>query len=111
MSKKMTLPEIRKYWAAQAEEHGQSPAASWSDFHVIEMEIREILGYLEEGDRIIDIGCANGYSTVQFAARKNVRIKGIDYIPEMIEAARKRTEDVREQLMGQIEFDIGDITD
>jgi len=64
MSAKFTLKQIRDYWTCQAVEHRQSSAASWSDQMMIDLEIREILQHLADGDRVLDVGCANGYSTV-----------------------------------------------
>ena len=87
---KFTLDQIRGYWAQQAVEHGQSPSASWSDFNVIDMEIREILPHLVDDERVLDIGCANGYSAIQFAAQKRIAIRGLDFIPKMIAEARAR---------------------
>jgi ubiquinone/menaquinone biosynthesis C-methylase UbiE len=107
---KFSLEQIRAYWAQQATEHGQSPAASWSDFNVIDMEIREILKYLVDGERVLDIGCANGYSAIQFAGQKRIAIRGLDFTPEMIAIARARLANVVAGLRGSVDFDIGDIT-
>jgi len=107
---KFTLDQIREYWALQAVKHGQSPKASWSDFNVIDMEIREILKYLVEGERVLDIGCANGYSAIQFAGQRRIAIRGLDFIPEMIAEARARLGNVIAGLRGSVEFGVGDIT-
>jgi SAM-dependent methyltransferase len=109
LSERYTIEQIRSFWKQQAVEHGQSPAASWSDQCVIEMEIREILLRLEDGDRVLDIGCANGFSTVHLAAQKRIEILGLDYIPEMIAEAKKRAADLSGKLTGSISFDIGDV--
>lgn len=76
---------------------------------VIEMEIRELLKHLADGDRVLDIGCANGYSTVRFASQRRIAIRGLDYIPEMIEQARLRLAGLGNSLRGKIEFEVGDI--
>jgi SAM-dependent methyltransferase len=110
MSKALGLGGIRSYWEEQARVHGQSPSASWSDTRVIEMEIREIGARLEDGERVLDIGCANGFSTVQFATLRNVRIRGVDFIPEMIAEAARRLEGPASHLSGRVEFAVGDIT-
>ena len=104
------MEQIRAFWTQQALAHGGSPAASWSDQMVIEMEIREILKRLEDGDQVLDVGCANGYSTIQFASQKRVKIRGLDYIPAMIEQARLRLIELKGKLVGTVEFDVGDIT-
>jgi len=75
----------------------------------IEMEIQQIVKRLRNGDRVLDIGCGNGYSTVQFAFHKEIEIRGIDYVPEMIEQARIRVGSVADSLQGRVEFDVGDI--
>jgi ubiquinone/menaquinone biosynthesis C-methylase UbiE len=110
MSDRFSLEQIRDFWVQQAIEHGLSPAASWSDRMVIDMEIRELLKYLEDGDRVLDIGCANGYSTMQFAIQKRINIRGVDFIPEMIEQAHSRLHMMGDQLAGAVEFDVADIT-
>lgn len=111
MTTKFTLEDIRTYWTRQASEHGQSSAASWSDTRVIDMEIHEISTRLANGDRVLDIGCANGYSTAQYACAQRIDIRGLDYIPEMIAQANARLVDIGDRLSGTVEFGIGDITD
>ena len=108
MSRKLSQEEVRGFWTEQSRKHGQSHAASWSDRMAIELEIREILKHLNDGDRVLDVGCANGYSTVAFAQQRRVQIRGLDYIPEMIDQAKARLDGVRTQ--GSVEFAVGDIT-
>ena len=109
MSTRYDAGQVREFWTAQAVEHRQSPAASWSDQMVIEMEIREMAGRLDAGDRVLDVGCANGFSTVQYAREKGIQIRGIDYIPEMIAHASERLREVASELTGKVEFAVGDI--
>jgi len=110
MPAKLELEQIRAFWTQQANEYGESPSASWSDRMVIELEIREILKWLSDGDRILDVGCANGFSTVQFASQRKAYIRGLDYIPEMIEQARRRLSRLQGQLESTVEFAQGDVT-
>jgi len=107
---KFNQKEVFNYWAEQALKHGQSPSASWSDHMVIEMEIRKLTEYLTFGDRVLDIGCANGYSTIQLASQECIRIRGIDYVPEMIVQARSRLKRLVNKLSGKVDFKVGDIT-
>src|SRR4051812_17587021 len=108
MSERLSPDEIRAYWTQQALTHGSSPDASWSDQRVIELEIREISKYLADDDRVLDVGCANGFSTVQFAAEKQIAILGVDYIPAMIETARQRLTGLASRLRGTVDFAVGD---
>jgi len=111
MTTRLTQDEVYEYWTRQAHDHGQSPSASWSDHRVIEMEIAEIIKRLSDGDHVLDAGCANGYSSVQFACSRQIHLRGLDYIPEMIEQARDRLNSMKGKLAGSVEFGLGDITD
>ncbi|MFP6692625.1 MAG: class I SAM-dependent methyltransferase [Pirellulales bacterium] len=106
---KFDLDEIKAFWTGQANEHGDSHAASWSERPVIEMEIRRLAEYLEDGDRVLDIGCANGFSTKQLAERKNVKIHGVDYIPEMIEQAKHTHAELPDAVRQRVGFSVGNI--
>jgi SAM-dependent methyltransferase len=109
VGERLTLEQIRQYWTDQAKTHGSAPAASWSDVGAIDLEIREITKRLDDGDRVLDVGCANGYSTVQFAARKQITIRGVDYVPAMIDEARARVATLADRLRGTADFAVGDV--
>ena len=106
---KFNLEQIFEYWEQKAIKFGSSPAASWGDQPVMEMEIRENLRWLEEGDRVLDVGCANGYSTLHYALQKEVHILGVDVVPKMIEAANELLEQMKDRLRGTAEFATSDI--
>jgi ubiquinone/menaquinone biosynthesis C-methylase UbiE len=110
MTQPFGLDEIRAFWRNQAVEFGDSHAASWSDRYVMEMEIREILRRLDDADRVPDVGCASGWSTLSFASQKRLDLVGVDYIPAMVEQARRRLATLKNQLVGTVSFDVGDIT-
>lgn len=107
---KLSENEIREFWRNQAVSFGEDHKASWTDVHAINLEISEISKRLRNGMRVIDIGCANGFSTVSFAQRFDINIKGLDYIPEMIAAANARLAAPEAPLLGTVAFGVGDIT-
>ncbi|MBT9585548.1 class I SAM-dependent methyltransferase [bacterium] len=111
MSQQLSLEEIREFWSQQAILHGQKPDASWSDYRVIEMEIREIISFLQDGDRVLDVGCANGFSSIQFVMSKALRVHGVDYIPEMIDMARQRLSSAAPEVRERLSFAVGDAMD
>ncbi len=110
MKSRLNQSEVFEYWTNQARDHGQSPSVSWSDHCVIEMEISEITKHLADGDKVLDVGCANGYSSMQFACARSIQLRGLDYVPEMIEQAKLRLDAMQDNLPGSVEFDVGDIT-
>jgi ubiquinone/menaquinone biosynthesis C-methylase UbiE len=107
---KLNENEIRDYWRNQAITFAEDHRASWADVYAINLEIAEISKRLRNDTRVIDIGCANGFSTVNYARRFNLNIKGVDYIPEMIAAANDRLSAEAAQLVGAVSFAVGDIT-
>ncbi len=110
MARRFGFEEIHRFWTEQALRHGLSPAASWSDRPVLDLEVREIAKHLADGQRVLDVGCANGYSTVRLAASHEVSVRGLDVIPEMIAQARQRLVGLPAELARRLEFDVGDVT-
>jgi SAM-dependent methyltransferase len=106
----MTPDEIRAYWTDQARIHGAAPAASWSDIWAIDLEIRELSKWIDDGDRVLDVGCGNGYSAAQLAARRRIHLRGLDYVPALIDHARARAAGLEGRLAGTLNFAVGDIT-
>ena len=105
---KLKEHEIRDYWRDQAINFGDDYRASWTDGYAIDLEIAAISKHLRDGMRVIDIGCANGFSTLHYARRFNIDAKGVDYIPEMIAAANERLA-AQAGLAGTVAFEVGDI--
>lgn len=105
------LEEIRAYWVEQARRHGSSHAATWSDRHAIQLEIREILAHLRDGQRVLDCGCGNGYSDARYATERDIALTGIDYVPEMIAAATKTRDRLADDVRRRLKFRVGDVTD
>ena len=106
---KFSDDEIRDYWRNQAVSFGDDHRASWTDRHAIDLEVAAISDRLRDGMRVIDIGCANGFATLSYARRFRLDIKGVDYIPEMIAAAKERLAALAVPPAGEVAFATGDI--
>lgn len=99
------LDEIKNYYKARAtaDRYVTSP-----DFNLREVEIEYLARWLQEGVKILDVGCGNGYSTLRHASRFNASFVGIDFVPEMVQAANLLAKEF--QLKGQSHFEVGDVT-
>jgi ubiquinone/menaquinone biosynthesis C-methylase UbiE len=93
---------IKEFWDDQARTHGLSHSASWGDNFAINLEIENISKHIKDGDKVLDVGCANGYSTIAQSIRKNIDITGVDFSEPMIEQAKKT-------INKGINFSVGDI--
>lgn len=109
MTEKYTPDQVRDYWNEQVASHGDSVTASWSDEYAVELEICEISKYLNDGDTVVDLGCAVGYSTVRFAMDRKIAIRGLDYIPDMIKRAQARLASAAVPLQERVDFRVGDV--
>lgn len=104
----MKPDDVRAHWEAQAARHAGAPEASWSDVRVMELEVRELSRRLSPAASVLDVGCANGWSTLRLAAAGDATFRGIDYVPAMIDAARARLAEQEPELRGRVRFDVGD---
>lgn len=106
------LKTIKTFWEAKAKEYGGSHKSSWEDHFCMQLEIDTLSSYITEGDRVLDIGCGNGISTLELAMNKKISIKGIDYAEEMISTAVKLHDESSDRgLKGTVFFAVGDVLD
>jgi ubiquinone/menaquinone biosynthesis C-methylase UbiE len=75
------------YWEKNAAKYKTSHSVSWGDANMIQLEIKNILNYIEDGDYVLDAGCSNGYSTFTIAAARDIQVKAFDYSKKSIEYA------------------------
>lgn len=106
--KKMSKDYIKQYWENQGHVHGESHWASWGDNWMIDLEIETIGKHINNGDQVLDVGCANGYSTFrQLNSHNLASITGVDFAANMIMAAN--TSKQQKELDDIISFFEGDV--
>lgn len=105
----MSTNHIREYWESQGRTHGDSHWASWGDNWIIDLEIETIGKHIKDGDHVLDIGCANGYSTFRQASTRNLAsITGVDFASNMVAAAQSTK--LERGLGNNISFLEGDVS-
>lgn len=104
----MEADYIKAYWEQQGHTHLDSHWASWGDNWMIDLEIETIGTHLKDGNSVLDVGCANGYSTFKQAqAHQLDSITGVDFSANMIQAALHSKE--RNPTLTPTNFEIGDV--
>jgi ubiquinone/menaquinone biosynthesis C-methylase UbiE len=81
---------IKRFWENQGLSHESSHHASWGDLFAIELEIETIGRFIQPGQCVLDVGCANGFSTFrQLELHPDATFTGIDYAEAMIAQAER----------------------
>lgn len=98
---------ILEFWSSQAVKHGKSHSASWGDNFAIDLEIQTIGPYIHSGDKVLDVGCANGYSVLHHLDKKPASLTGIDFSSAMIEEANNNLKAAGSP--ANVSFETGDV--
>jgi ubiquinone/menaquinone biosynthesis C-methylase UbiE len=98
---------IKKLWDSQAEKYSTHHSASWGDNFAIDLEVENIGRFIKAGDRVLDVGCANGHATMRQLNKGVQHITGIDFSELMINEANKNREEHKQ--LEKISFRTGDV--
>jgi SAM-dependent methyltransferase len=92
----MSNNHILDFWQAQAHKEGHN--ASWGDNWCVALEIDNIARYIKDGDRVLDVGCANGFAIKEQRKRHAIQAAGIDFSQAMIDEANNTVENIQFQV-------------
>jgi len=98
--------DIQQYYRDRA---STNKYATSPDFNLREVENEYLSRQLRDGVKVLDVGCGNGYSTLSHAARWDAQFTGVDFVSEMVDAAKDLAAQFK--LRGQVDFRTGDVTD
>ena len=98
---------ILEFWNSQAKRFGTAHTASWGDKYAIALEIETIGEHILAGDRVLDVGCSNGYSVLHHLDRHVAGIVGVDFSEAMIREAQARRQECASP--DRVSFEVGDI--
>lgn len=94
---------VKDYWTNKAMQGGEN--ATIKDLDFVKMETKIVLERLKQFKvkKLLDVGCGNGYMTVEYAKIIDA-VTGVDYMAKFIEEAKKRhiTDDNIDKLHFQI---------
>ena len=100
---------MKEFWQKQAKKHGSDVKAVNFDLLEDKLEFLQLEKLVIPYNTIGDLGCGNGRATIflaqKFPAKKFI---GIDFIPEMIEAATKEKSNLK---LKNVEFHVGNMSE
>jgi cyclopropane fatty-acyl-phospholipid synthase-like methyltransferase len=80
------LKKIRDFWEERGMAAPFGELATHRDREQVKLEIETVLELLKPSDRLLDIGCGNGFSTAGCAQKCQTAV-GLDFSNQMIETA------------------------
>ena len=98
---------ILQFWNLQADKFGTSHSARWGDKYAIDLEIQTIGRHMKESDKVLDVGCANGYSAIHHLDKNISSITGVDSSEGMIREAKKTQAECGS--LEKLFFEVGDV--
>lgn len=104
------INRIKEYYEERSRNFQGKATVSMPDQFLIDLENQVLRGYLIKRGRLLDVGCANGYSTLEFArARPSIGIRGIDYSESMIQDAQSQLSKSPAQIRKRISFGVSEV--
>jgi ubiquinone/menaquinone biosynthesis C-methylase UbiE len=98
--------DVRAFWNQRA---GLGQWAGSRDVIAKQLEIKAIASYVHDGMSVLDFGCGNGITAIELARRYDVRVIGVDFAAEMVEAAKAHL--AGQDFLGSVRFQTGDVRD
>ncbi|HZQ18198.1 MAG TPA: class I SAM-dependent methyltransferase [Terriglobales bacterium] len=91
----MEMREIKDHWTDWATTYGEqlkattkTPTIKELEIDVLARAITQVIGTTQASFTMLEVGCGNGLNCMALAQIfPNARIDGLDYVPEMVEAA------------------------
>ena len=100
------IADIRTFWKSRG---SLGATACTQDLGLKQLEIEAIAAHVQDGQRVLDVGCGNGITALELARRFSVDLTAIDYAAELICSAQKELEIHQAELKGSVCFRIGDL--
>jgi ubiquinone/menaquinone biosynthesis C-methylase UbiE len=104
-ARKKTFENVKKFWEDSGKKMPTDPRITIRDHYFRLLEIYEIKKLLAGKNKVLDIGCGNGFSTLEYAREVNYII-GADYSKNLINGAKKLLEKNRR---ANVEFMVSDV--
>ncbi|MDD5311761.1 MAG: class I SAM-dependent methyltransferase [Dehalococcoidia bacterium] len=110
-SHKTDVELVREVWDEFALKYGMDCRASTPDKYLVELEVRTLLGHISPGEKILDVGCGNGFTAINLAEKRHVDVTGIDISQKMLSIARQMCEVRKKHIKSKIRFELANILD
>lgn len=103
---KFTHDDIQKLYKEQAARHGQGGTSTIQDIRTRDLELRALSKYLKDGDRVLEVGCGNGYVGEMLVRQFDIELDAFDFCEAMVDIAKNRN---LSGARGRVQYAWGDV--
>lgn len=103
---KFTVEQIVSLYESEAKKHGESGTSTIQDIRTRQLEMAALFSYISDGQRVLEIGCGNGFVAQAMVERFAIDLDAFDFSADLIAIARNRKIDAAR---GRVHFSQGDV--
>ena len=103
---KFTIQQIQDLYASEAANHGTRGTSTIQDIRTRNLEVKAITSFIEDGQKVLEVGCGNGYVAIQLVRAYEIELAAMDFSPELIQQAKSQS---LVGARGKVSFSVGDI--
>ena len=103
---KFTIQQIQHLYASEAANHGTKGTSTIQDIRTRNLEVKAITSFIKDGQKVLEVGCGNGYVALQLVHEFDIDLAAMDFSPELI--AQAKSQPVA-GTRGKVTFSVGDI--
>src|SRR5690242_20096950 len=92
---------VKKHYDQEAIKQKLTSHSTMPDKNVRILEIRNILKYLDEDSKCLEIGCGNGWASVEISKSKKINLTSMEINNKMFKLALKQP---KNKIKGELEF-------
>ncbi|MSQ48685.1 MAG: class I SAM-dependent methyltransferase [Deltaproteobacteria bacterium] len=100
------IADIRAFWKSRS---SLGATACTQDLGLKQLEIEAIAAHVQDGQRVLDVGCGNGITAMELARRFAIDLTAVDYAQELIGSAQDALKLNAAELKGSVRFCVGDL--
>jgi ubiquinone/menaquinone biosynthesis C-methylase UbiE len=103
---KFTIEDIQELYASEAAAHGVEGTSTIQDIRTRKLELDAVASYIKDGQKVLEVGCGNGYLSACLIRRFDIDLVGFDFSEDLIAQAQlQQFSDAR----GRASFSVGDV--
>jgi len=81
---------VKKHYKQEAEKNNLSLTSTMADLNTRKLEIKNIISYLKNNAKCLEVGCGNGSASIEISKVKKLDLTCVDFSRDMIVLAKQQ---------------------